>query len=297
MPRPIHIACDGEIRDLAALSARIGRDPLLAQASSGNTSIKIGDFLWIKASGKWLASALNDEDAFVPVPLADLRGDCFSGTCRASIETASHAVLPQKVVIHVHSVNTIAWAVRSDGPERLAQRLNGIAWHWIPYVPSGLPLARMIGEAVAASPELRVFVLANHGLIVCGDDCEGTEKLLAEVDRRLAVSPRSSECCDDPVSRRILTGGILYPCQAMFLGTDMAQLSNQGLTTAQRAVLDGLMQVVRRIDEAAPIRYLSRDEVSELLTEDLHRYLERAENNASKAAVPSAAPGVVPAGS
>ena len=36
---------------LVRLSARLGRDPLLVQASSGNTSIKLDGVLWIKASG------------------------------------------------------------------------------------------------------------------------------------------------------------------------------------------------------------------------------------------------------
>jgi rhamnose utilization protein RhaD (predicted bifunctional aldolase and dehydrogenase) len=59
-----------------------------------------------------------------------------------------HAVLPQRVIIHVHSVNTIAWAVRQDGRARLTERLAGVPWQWIPYVPSGLPLARAIENAM-----------------------------------------------------------------------------------------------------------------------------------------------------
>ena len=35
-------------------SARVGNNPLLVQAGSGNTSIKLDGVLWIKASGKWL---------------------------------------------------------------------------------------------------------------------------------------------------------------------------------------------------------------------------------------------------
>ena len=29
-----------------------------------------------------------------------------------------------------------------------------------------------------------VFILANHGLVVCGQDCAATEELLCEVERR-----------------------------------------------------------------------------------------------------------------
>jgi ribulose-5-phosphate 4-epimerase/fuculose-1-phosphate aldolase len=282
-----------EVRDLAAMSARIGRDPLLAQASSGNTSVKIGDIVWIKASGRCLRHALDDEDTFVPVLLADVRQSFdsnqeFKGECmvadgrKASIETATHAVVPQRVVIHVHSVNAISWAVRRDGPERLAERLSGLDWHWIPYVTSGLPLARSIKRALATSPYACVFILANHGLVVCGEDCQSAEALLTEVERRLASVVRSTE--PGEATRRILEGGILYPCQAIFLGTQPPVLDSEsaGISVAQRAVLDGLIEVARRIEESAPIRYLSPEEVAQLLTEDAHGYRQLSERHAAR---------------
>jgi ribulose-5-phosphate 4-epimerase/fuculose-1-phosphate aldolase len=264
-----------ELSDLAALSARIGRNPLLAQASSGNTSIKLEDRLWIKASGKWLAAAMDDDDTFVPVPMREAR----NAGCRASVETATHAVLPQRVVIHVHSVNAISWAVRQDGPEQLASRLDGLPWHWIPYVSSGEPLAEAVATAISRVPALRVFVLANHGLIVCGDDCAEAEALLLDVERRVAIPIRGGEGCDDAVSRQILAGGVLYPCQVIFLGTDTSKFSSPSLTVTQKAVLDGLREVVRRVEETAPIRYLSGDEIAELVQQDVHGYVARTESN------------------
>ena len=76
---------ESEIADLLELSARIGRDPLLVQASSGNTSIKLDGILWIKASGKWLAHA-TEQESLVPLDLAEVR-ECvrqhvyFAGSC------------------------------------------------------------------------------------------------------------------------------------------------------------------------------------------------------------------------
>jgi ribulose-5-phosphate 4-epimerase/fuculose-1-phosphate aldolase len=278
-----------EIDTLLGLSARVGRDPLLVQASSGNTSIKLDETLWIKASGKWLARAM-EEETLVPVPLLEARArvqrDEAVSIAGASIETAMHAVLPQRVVIHVHSVNTISWAVRRDGAERVAERLAGLNWRWVPYASSGMPLALAIREATAQAPDTNIFILANHGLVICGESCGGAEDLLDEVESRLAVCPRKASAADS-VTARILRGGILYPCQAMFLGTQPLILNESRLsqlTDTQRAVLEGLLQVVRRIGESAPIRYLSDTEIRELLENDAHGYLERTERNAVKAA-------------
>jgi rhamnose utilization protein RhaD (predicted bifunctional aldolase and dehydrogenase) len=109
---------------------------------------------------------------------------------RPSIETAMHVVLRHRVVIHVHSINAIAWAIRLDGPDHLNERLTGLRWQWIPYAASGIPLAREIEKAVGAAPETDVLILGNHGLVVCGQDCHTAERLLWEVERRLAITPR-----------------------------------------------------------------------------------------------------------
>ena len=61
-----------ELNSLVQVSARVGGNPLLVQAATGNTSIKLDGVLWIKASGKWLAHALKEE-IFLPLNLAETR--------------------------------------------------------------------------------------------------------------------------------------------------------------------------------------------------------------------------------
>jgi rhamnose utilization protein RhaD (predicted bifunctional aldolase and dehydrogenase) len=247
-------AGQAQLKALRELSARIGGDPLLTQASTGNTSTKLGNVLWIKASGRWLADAKHD-DILVPLQLSEVKqyihqrvdpSEIYAG---ASIETAMHAVVPHAVVLHVHSVNTIAWAVRQDARCQLERRLDGLRWKWIPYVPSGLPLAREI-ERVSCSGESNVFVLGNHGLVIAGEDCEAVENLLSQVEKRLTICPRTSDNADydtlyqiaersswdlpddnsvhalatDPTSQAILSGGILFPCQSMFSNSSEAEL-------------------------------------------------------------------------
>lgn len=342
------ITADSEIAPLLELSARLGSNPLLVQAGTGNTSVKIDGVLWIKASGKWLAHAGHDE-ILVPVDLAETRGrvqqdadpagqhSILSGKpLRTSVETAMHAVLPYRVVLHVHSVNTIAWAVRRDAASLLAERFAGLRWKWIPYVASGLPLAREIERATACSPETNILVLANHGLVVCGHDCEAAEELLQEVEARVAIAPRPAPEPDcrvlmqfagtsgwrlpedpsvhslgtDAWSGTVLSRGVLYPCQAIFLSPHMrvmprsilsdSHLSishkttnpfliiegagvvvNEEMTVPACATLTGLAQVLQRIDGSAPIRYLSEPEVESVMSVDTYRYRELVETNSA----------------
>jgi hypothetical protein len=192
-----------------------------------------------------MADAFRD-DILVPLDLAAVN-DCLEKNVdpadrftNASIETSMHAVLPRRVVLHVHSVNTIAWAVRKDAQACLEQRLDGLRWRWIPYVPSGLPLMKEIGKVL--SPSVDVLILGNHGLVVAGNDCAEVERLLTEVEERLAIPPRRAPYPDfdllrrissesgwelpeddgihalgtDPISRAILADGLLFPCQAIF---------------------------------------------------------------------------------
>lgn len=242
------------------MSARVGNNMLLVQAAGGNSSIKHDDVLWVKASGTWLADA-EAKDIFVPVSLSAARVALAQGdervplaphattTLRASIETSLHALMPHPVVLHVHSVNTIAWAVRTDAPDELAQRLDGLAWHRLDYFHPGLPLARAV-NAVIAQNAIDVLILGNHGLVVGAADCDAAEALVYEVEKRLALAPRRAppvnaqalrKICTgtdyrlpaDPLchsigtdrfSRAIATGGSLYPDHVVFLGPGLPRL-------------------------------------------------------------------------
>jgi rhamnose utilization protein RhaD (predicted bifunctional aldolase and dehydrogenase) len=236
---------------LAALSARIGQDRLLVQGAGGNTSLKDGGTLWVKASGTWLAAAQRQR-IFVPLDLAMLRAGMAAEAAdpalpalrdgadglRPSIETTLHALLPHRVVLHVHSVNAIAFAVRRDGATLAGARLAGLRWAWVPYARPGLPLTRAVRGVLASAPD--VLLLGNHGLVVGGEDAAAAEALLAEVERRLALPARAAPEASaalppargarparigeahwpalDPVSLGLAQCGALYPDHVVFLG-------------------------------------------------------------------------------
>ena len=162
---------------------------------------------------------------------------------RPSIETRMHLALPHAVIIHVHSVNALAWAVRHDGRQQLASRLAGFDWQWIPYVMPGDELAASIRAArVIARPD--VFVLENHGLVVAAETVEQAQNLLSAVEERvktpartfhfaspsklaqiieetgwrLPVHPEVHALAMDDLLQEIARGGVLYPDHAVFLG-------------------------------------------------------------------------------
>lgn len=55
---------------------------------------------------------------------------------------------------------------------------------------------------------------------------------------------------------------------------------SERMTRTQCAVLSGLMQVVRRIEASAAIRYITDGELVSLLNADAYRYRQSAEDNA-----------------
>src|SRR5690242_16667856 len=95
---------------------------------------------------------------------------------RPSIETSMHALLPHRLVMHVHSVNVIAHSVCADGLLQIEQRLKGLPWAWVPYVRPGIDLTNVIIKVLQRTPA-DVLILANHGLVIGGATCAAVEAL------------------------------------------------------------------------------------------------------------------------
>ena len=215
-----------EYRALLASSARLGADPLQVQGPGGNTSIKRGKAMWIKASGTWLADA-ETADIMVPVHAEQIRRAIETGDSRAddpakfvageacaterlaSIETPVHAVLPHPVVLHTHCVATIAVAVRANAKAVLAERLAGMHALFIPYVKPGARLAHAIHASLR--PETRLIILGNHGLVACGDSVAEAEQLLREASERLEPERVSPGVATDPELATRLAGSGWMP--------------------------------------------------------------------------------------
>lgn len=256
-----------EYEALLALSARIGADPALVQGAGGNTSIKDGETLWIKASGLRLAHAL-ERNIMVPVRLSRLldavdRDDpsaeqahlhvdpsLATNGLRPSIETTVHALMPQKVVLHVHCVETIAHAIRADAEEVVAARLAGMCYAFIPYRRPGLPLARAISERMR--PDVSVLVLANHGLVVAADSVAEAAALLETVRKRMATPERQPPPADrQALSRLALDSAFTLPNDDRLHGA-ATDLDNCRMAAAGSLYPDHVIFLGPRLVTAAP---------------------------------------------
>ena len=265
-----------------ALSARLGADPLQIQGPGGNTSLKADGAMWIKASGTELARARTD-DVFVAVDLARARAEidgAGDGTCRAamldgaspirpSIETTFHALLPQRVVLHTHSVLALAHVTSDEGTEAALGKLSGMGAVAVPYRKPGLPLTLAIREALR--PDTRVLLLRNHGLIVAGDTVAEADERIREVENRLALPVREAEpdlapapngwvapVGTEAVDERA-TEGSFWPDHVVFLGPGLASSVGDALAEQRAAFADG--RALLRVDAppvaAAMLRCLS----------------------------------------
>lgn len=213
------------------LSREIGSDMLKTQGAGGNTSLKSGGMMWVKASGTWLAHA-GERDIMVPVEIAPLVAALRAGDPRAekatdfvvaglnasglrpSIETSFHAVLPQAVVAHYHCVDTIALSVLEGRDRLIAERmarLPDLVYATIPYRRPGTPLAREIDRVAASRPD--VLVLFNHGIIVCGDTVSEVRERIARVSAALAIAERPSSPAEPAALAARAAGSGFHPAE------------------------------------------------------------------------------------
>lgn len=243
--------------DLVRVTAEIGADPSLIQGAGGNSSLKVGDCLWVKASGCWMADALV-RSVFVPLSLTAVRRLLAQGEAehldtamlsssqtphlRPSIETTLHALLPQAAVLHAHALNSVVTSVLRDGADRFHAAMGSdVAGVVVDYVRPGPPLAQAIGRILASDTIPDVLLLRNHGVVVGADSPDAAVALLREAERRLQVPDRDLRGPDPALARDhettdyealplhsgvaadlflfdLLTRLVLVPDQAVFLG-------------------------------------------------------------------------------
>jgi rhamnose utilization protein RhaD (predicted bifunctional aldolase and dehydrogenase) len=192
------------------LCGRLGHDPLLVQGAGGNASWKDGDVLWVKASGTRLSDA-TQKDIFVPVDLVQVRDAvkrrAFSetpqvvgdSTLRPSIETLLHAIVPTRVVVHLHMVEALALLVQSDWREAIGKVWDGEVIG-VDYFKPGAELAEAVHDQLISREdslsEVSMF-LGSHGIVV---GAESSERAFALIESMRSVLGTSENAADIQLS-------------------------------------------------------------------------------------------------
>jgi len=232
-----HLSLYQELRNV---SASIGGEPLLVQGGGGNSSVKALGRLLVKASGHWLADAAHT-DMFAVLDLQVARRLAFEGAAdfspalrgdtslRPSIETAMHALMPQRCVLHAHPIGVIVRTLIDDDFGEIPV---------LPYTKPGQPLARALHALLEKGP-VNTVILANHGIIVGSKRPGRAETRLRETCQAFDMPARAIEpvsthlpelpgykpfehpmasalACDD-TAIAALTSGALVPDQVVYL--------------------------------------------------------------------------------
>jgi rhamnose utilization protein RhaD (predicted bifunctional aldolase and dehydrogenase) len=250
-------------KQIIQLCMDIGKDRLLVQGAGGNVSWKDGEILWVKGSGTWLAKA-DEDDIFVPVDLRGLRDSLTNENfdikpqvvgkyfLRPSIETVLHALMPQKIVVHLHAVEALSYLVVEGSQDSIdllidESGLDAISSAFVEYHKPGANLAKIAYQTIQTKPATNIIFLKNHGIVVGANDIDEIWTLLgyistifklknmpsqndplknlpsADIELRACYSPYpdievQNLALDPRLYKRLDSDWALYPDHVVFLG-------------------------------------------------------------------------------
>lgn len=200
-----------ELKELAAVSRKYGQGKDYVIAGGGNTSVKIGDTMYVKASGFELGKI--DENGFVALSMESLKklsvsrysdnelerenqvkSDLLKSRIfpeknqRPSVEASVHDAIRYKFVVHLHPtvVNGLLCAHQS---ESLVKELFPESVY-LPYITPGY----ILFKEVERQNELfknrhgyfpKVFFLENHGIFAGAETIDEIDKIYDEVVRKI----------------------------------------------------------------------------------------------------------------
>ncbi|MBR4674084.1 MAG: SDR family NAD(P)-dependent oxidoreductase [Victivallales bacterium] len=214
-----------KLETIAALSRFYGNNSLYVFLGGGNTSVKSEKELYIKPSGKALAT-IHPQD-FLRIDRATLRNvfkyalpqkpsdempetqrrsienarEAIAGTLlqasvhpstpgRPSVETPVHEVFDWTYVVHLHPAYINGMTCAKQGKEACAKLFPDALW--LDYCDPGITLALTVKAALdeykaAKGAQPHVFFLENHGVFVGADTGEEIEAIYAEIIEKLST--------------------------------------------------------------------------------------------------------------
>jgi FMN phosphatase YigB (HAD superfamily)/ribulose-5-phosphate 4-epimerase/fuculose-1-phosphate aldolase len=175
-----------ELIKLKQISKYCGERFDLVQAGGGNTSVKINNLMFIKASGYNLTN-IDENSGYVTMNnemlLKDLNNNTikevteynFIGNKRGSIETFMHSIL-KKYTIHLHPIQVNRILVTKEANSIIKEIYPDSLV--IDYFTPGIKVCNEIKEKYNNE---NVIFLINHGIIITHENYDEIYKILEEV--------------------------------------------------------------------------------------------------------------------
>ncbi len=221
-------------------SQLIGSNPNLVLHGGGNTSIKLRqknilgeeqDVIFVKSSGINLAKITPQE--FVSLDLAFLRKlrrvenledeemesqleihKLHRSPLNPSVEALLHAFLPPKHIDHTHADSILILTNQSEGANLIKKAL-GPRVAVLPYIMSGLPLAKAVVAQYEEKSDLEAIVIINHGIFTFGEEALiSYERMIEYVDR-----------AEKHINRRIKGTSLIAPRTDITIPKDIKPLA------------------------------------------------------------------------
>lgn len=243
------------MQDFIKISKYAGMRNDLAQAGGGNTSVKPDDHIMlVKSSGYQLADVdeqtgyskvdyrkivdyfkehveMYEEDVFTEEVGKKLLEEAQIEGGRASIETFLHAITG-KYTLHSHPTLVNILTARKDGMDILRTLFPKAVF--VPYRKPGAALAetyyKLYRKQQAQGADGSIIFLANHGLVVSGDNAdkviEQTEQVLNKIAEYLGIDDNAYRmattlyCTIQQID--VLKGNIIYVSENRYLSQEYA---------------------------------------------------------------------------
>ena len=190
-------------------SRLIGSDVSMVLHGGGNTSVKLKsknivgeeqEIIYVKGSGKDLMTI--GPEGFVGLDLSFLRKfrnledisdekmenqmqlhKIDASSPDPSVEALLHVFLPHKYVDHTHADSILVLTNQKHGQDLVREAL-GSRVAVLPYITSGLPLAKEVVSQYEKDTNIEAIVILNHGIFTFGDDARAPyEKMIDYVNR------------------------------------------------------------------------------------------------------------------
>jgi rhamnose utilization protein RhaD (predicted bifunctional aldolase and dehydrogenase) len=182
------------IQEYIQLARFLGGYTELVQGSGGNISVKEGDLLCVKSSGKRLC-ATTEKEGYTLCSMEALRAAGAQGGAAAELDSARCGgcpgerpsmevwfhLLPAKWIVHLHPTFLLG-ALCSKGWRRLQTRYSH---KHIAYTTPGKELADAIFQVYEGQ---QVLFLQNHGIIIAAESAEATLEILDTLWREVTAS-------------------------------------------------------------------------------------------------------------